>query len=87
MQFAAACSFIGMAVALYTYRHGSLFAYSHGTIDSILLVLFLALLAWLLSGRRSSLSSANGHEDTRKSFAFRLGKTLQRTFWNRARSR
>lgn len=76
MQFAAACSFIGIAVSLYSWQHGSIFAYSHGLIDSALLVLFLIFFAWLLTGRSPGLESADGHEDSRKSLAFRLGKSL-----------
>lgn len=75
MPFALACSYIGIAVAAYSYTHGSIFAHSRGPIDNALLVAFLFFFAWLLSGS-SRLVGADTHEDARQSFAFRLGKSL-----------
>lgn len=76
MPFPLACAYIGIAAAAYTFTHGSLFAYSHGAIDNALLIAFLFFFAWLLSDRSAGLVGADAHEDTSKSLAFRLGKSL-----------
>lgn len=77
LPFPLVCGFIGIAVAGYSATHGSIFTYSHGPIDSALLIGFLFFLAWLLSGRRSGLVGSDAHEDAGKSLAFRLGKSLK----------
>ena len=76
LPFPLACAYLGIAVAGYSFIHGSFFAYSHGPVDSALGVAFLLFFAWLLSGPR--LMSANSHEEARKSLAFRLGKSLNK---------
>lgn len=78
MPFPLACAYIGIAAAAYSFTHGSLFAYSHGAIDSALLIAFFFFFAWILSDRRSGLVGADGHEEARNSLAFRLGKSLNR---------
>lgn len=47
--------------------------------DYAALTAFFMLMAWLFTPLRStSLVGADGHESTRNSFSFRLGKSLQR---------
>lgn len=41
-------SMLAVAIGAYVAREGSVLKYSRGTIDSILLVLFLLLMVWLL---------------------------------------
>lgn len=76
LPFPMVCAYIGIAAAGYSLTHGSLFAYSHGPIDSVMGVAFLFFLAWLLSSSR--LVGADAHEEARKSLAFRLGKSLNK---------
>lgn len=83
MNKAYPLAIMAIVIAGYIYRHGSLFAYSHGTIDNVLLVLFLIMLAWLIvpSARSSDeLGDTGSHESTRQSLAFRFGKFLRRIF-------
>ena len=69
----------GIAIGSYTYVHGSLFAYSHGLIDSAALILFFVFMLWLLGPlRRSSVVGTDAHENARNGFSFRLGKSLNR---------
>lgn len=86
LPFPLACAIIGIAVGGYIAKHGSLFAYSHGPIDSALLVLFLIFLAWLISGR-NELVDGTAHDHPDKSIAFRLGKALKRAFGDRSARR
>ena len=71
--FPVTCGLIGMAVAAHGYTQGF---HSRGPIDTALGVVFLLFLAWLLSSGNTSLVGADTHEDTSKSLAFRLGKSL-----------
>lgn len=86
LPFPMVCAFIGIAVAGYSATHGSIFAYSHGAIDSVLLVLFLVFLAWLLSGSDEPVDGT-AHDHSSQSIAFRLGKAFKRAFRNRAARR
>lgn len=51
----------------------------------VALFLYLIYLAWSLGGRRPARLDAPGGEDTRQSFAFRLGKALNRVLHRRVR--
>lgn len=69
----------GIAIGGYTYVHGSIFAYSHGLIDSAALILFFVFMLWLLGpSRRSCVIGTDAHEHSRNGFSFRLGKSLNR---------
>lgn len=72
---------IGVTLAGYVWRNGSLFAYSHGTLDVIAFFAFIAVLCWLLGpSRRDGLLGSDAHEKPGDSFAFLLGKKLRGVF-------
>lgn len=79
MPFAVVCSYITVALIFILPRYEN---QVWDWRDYVALGLFIPLLAWLLSGRSAGLESTDGHQRTRQSFAFRLGKAL-----NRVRSR
>ena len=65
-----------VAFAVYVATHG--WPRSHGLADWLMLVAFLAMMWWLLGKRRDALSDADTEQQARQSFAFRLGKALNR---------
>jgi hypothetical protein len=86
LPFPTACAIIGIAVAAYSAVHGSIFASSHGIMDSAMLIAFLVFLAWLISGS-DKLVDGPAHDEPSQSFTFILGKTLKRAFRNRSARR
>lgn len=72
-------SFIGLGAisfALYVATHG--WPKGNGWPDLVGLGLFLAMMWWLLGKRRDAGDDAAAHQEARQSFAFRLGKALNR---------
>lgn len=89
LPFPAACAFIGIGLTSVIIARGgweNFSASGHGWLDTAAFILFLFFFAWLLTGRRSSLESAEGHESAGQGFAFRLGKALNRILRGRRRS-
>ena len=76
VTFAMVCSYATVAMIFILPRYeGQIWDWR----DYTALTAFILLLGWLFSSSGSSgLVSTDGHEDTRKSFAFRLGKSLNR---------
>lgn len=81
LPFPLVCAYIGIGLTSVIIARGGwekFAASGHGWLDTTAFILFLFLLAWLLTGRRSSLEGADAHEDTRKLVSFRLGKAFKR---------
>ena len=64
-----------MAFAVNVATHG--WPKSHGAADWMIGALFVAMVWWLL-GKRRAAGDANAHQEPGQSFAFRLGKALNR---------
>lgn len=70
ISFAAALGIIVMMSIIVMSRGDHV---SFGWMDNLLLLLFIPLLAWLISSRNRS-----AHDETGQSFALRLGQTCKR---------
>lgn len=86
LPFPAVCAYLVIGlISVAIARGGALLEHSKGPIDDALAVAAVFLIAWLLSGSRSSLESAEAHKHARDSLAFRLGKALNRILRGRRR--
>lgn len=87
LPFPAVCAYLGIGlISVVIARGGALLEHSKGPIDDGLAVAAVFLIAWLLSGRRTSLVGSETHEHAGDSLAFRFGKALNRVLRGRRRS-
>lgn len=76
VSFAMVCSYAAVAMIFILPRYAG---QNWDWRDYAALTVFILLLGWLFSSRGSAgLVSPDGHEDSRQSLAFRLGKSLNR---------
>lgn len=75
MPFAAVCSYITVALIFILPRYeNQIWDWR----DYAALGLFIPLLAWLLSDRRSRLEGSDAHQDPSNLISFRMGQALNR---------